>query len=679
VDRFDLEPENGMASKNHSELMFQLGHRLPESEVGAPSDADLVHRFLDDRDEQTFATIVRRHGPMVLGICKRVTGSHHVAEDAFQAVFMVLATKARSIRPPSVLSGWLYGVACRTALRARTMADRRRRREASNTSLASAVSQQVDPIESAEIVAVLDEEIANLSESLRTAVVLCELQGRSRKQAAEQLGIAEGTISSRLAAARKILAGRLRKRGIEFSAAGSIAAFGHAGLANVPSELAARAIVAAISPSAVPAQVVLLSNGVIRTMFIQKLKRVLFVLALVLPAVLGGVLIASEPATDSPSVAPRHLVLADPPKPTPDEKSKPADPPQPVKDVSKESKPGRLMMWKTEMGTNAQNRPATVRKLVFLSPEGKQLADDPATHPENAYLQLPTISPDGKRVAFIANEMSKIGEGPQDVNTFHRHVFIRSLTDKDETSKIDITAQNISWAPDGKLLVTEVATSKELRNCEFTNWVVDVEKKEKTRLEMPASTQVFAVTPDGKSFVAVTYQPAEKTQQLSLIDRESKKVTPLTDVHWRPQPTVAMLELAGANPKISSDGNRILFQDIDLKEELGADKRYFPRLYVYDMTTKKRSRLPEVPLNGQILGYSWSPDSQKVAYVWKRLDPDAPITAKIDRKGNVDPKALIETETHVIVAQADGTKPTTILTVKEKTSFDRPILDLDWR
>jgi hypothetical protein len=84
-------------------------------------------------------------------------------------------------------------------------------------------------------------------------------------------------------------------------------------------------------------------------------------------------------------------------------------------------------------------------------------------------------------------------------------------------------------------------------------------------------------------------------------------------------------------------------------------------------------------LNGQILGYSWSPDSQKVAYVWKRLDPDAPITAKIDRKGNVDPKALIETETHVIVAQADGTKPTTILTVKEKTSFDRPILDLDWR
>ena len=151
-------------------------------------------------------------------------------------------------------------------------------------------------------------------------------------------------------------------------------------------------------------------------------------------------------------------------------------------------------------------------------------------------------------------------------------------------------------------------------------------------------------------------------------------------IHWGPLPTVPMLEIAGASPRLSPDGNRILFQDF-VKEEFKPGDRTFTRLYVYDMTTGKRSRLPEedCSLNGQIMGYAWAPDSKRVAYVWKRLESDAPLTAKIDAKGNIDPKGLVETETHVIVAQADGSKPTTIVTVKEKTSFDRPILDLDWR
>ncbi len=655
-----------MAIKNHSDLIS----RLALGETEAPGDTELVHQFLVRRDEEAFAAIVRRHGGLVWGICRRVTGHHHLAEDAFQAVFMVLAARAGSIRPASVLPGWLQGVAVRTALRARTMADRRRRREA--TAVPDSSSQGLDPIEAAEAATILDEEIAALSEKLRTAVVLCELQGRSRKQAAGQLGISEGTLSSRLDLAKKTLAGRLQKRGIELSIAISATAVGHASLAGVPSDLIARAIAAGLTPGAVTTQIVQLLNGVIRTMLIQKLKRV-FGLALLLPAVLGGILIASEYGKDdSVQVVPQQSATADPPKP----EAKAAATQPPVKTEPKG--PGRLIMWKKDEGKDGENTSET--KLVLLSPEGKQLADAPAKHPDQAHLTFPTLSPDGKRVALIAHEFPKPGAGPRDPNSFKRHVFVRSLADNDDTARIDVCAQNISWTPEGKLVVSEVTSSKELRERAFANWLVDVEKKEKTRLDVPAATQVFALTPDGKSFVAVTYQPAEKTQQLSLIDREDKKVTPLTDVHWGPLPTAAMMEIAGPTPRLSPDGTRILFQDIDRDEKLeGADKRHYPRLFVYDLTTKKRSRLSDVPLNGVILGYAWSPDSQRVAYVWKRLEAESPLAFKLDKKGTVDPAALVETETHVIVAQADGSEPATILTVKDKASPMRPVSDLDWR
>ena len=352
-----------MALKNCSELMSQLGRGESESR----GDADLVQRFLVHRDEEAFAAIVSRHGDLVWGICQRVTGHYHLAEDAFQAVFMVLAAKAGSIRPPSVLPGWLHGVAVRTALRARTMDDRRRRRESLTASLAQPVSKPIDPVESAEMVAMLDEEIANLSDSLRTVVVLCELQGCSRKQASEQLGISEGTISSRLAAARKKLAERLSKRGMAaFSISAAIAGSGRSASAIVPAELEARAIAAAISPGGVSSQVSQLSNGVIRTMFIQKLKRVL-VLALALPVLLGGVLIASEQAANSQPTPQKQLALADPPKP----ESKPADPQSAAAAKSQATGLGRLMVvengdgqeWRKETGFPEHGRQGVGRFL----------------------------------------------------------------------------------------------------------------------------------------------------------------------------------------------------------------------------------------------------------------------------------------------------------------------------
>src|SRR5688572_5922391 len=146
------------------------------------TDGDLLARFVARRDEAAFAELVRRHGPMVLGACRRVLGNAHDAEDAYQATFLVLARKAVSIRSGQV-GNWLYGVACRTARKARSMAAAQRVRER-----AGARPEEVRPDGRAELREVLDRELERLPDKYRSAIVLCDLEGRSYKEAARQLG-----------------------------------------------------------------------------------------------------------------------------------------------------------------------------------------------------------------------------------------------------------------------------------------------------------------------------------------------------------------------------------------------------------------------------------------------------------------------------------------------------------
>src|SRR5438876_560933 len=156
------------------------------------SDAVLLDAFLGRRDEAAFAALVQRHGPMVFGVCRRILGHAQDAEDAFQAVFWVLARKAATVRPRAWVGNWLYGVAVRTALKARGL--RRRRRE---HQVSAMPPQPISPAEpNGDVQAILDEEIERLPGKYRLAVVLCELEGRGRKEAADQLRIPEGTLSS---------------------------------------------------------------------------------------------------------------------------------------------------------------------------------------------------------------------------------------------------------------------------------------------------------------------------------------------------------------------------------------------------------------------------------------------------------------------------------------------------
>ena len=176
-----------------------------------PTDRELVRAFAATRDEAAFAEIVRRHGPMVLAVCRRVLADAPEADDAFQAVFLVLARRAGSVGRPERLGGWLHGVAVRCARRARSAAASRRAKEHPMSDVAAPAA--ADPLW-ADARPVLDEEIGKLPEKLRAALVLCELEGLGRAEAAERLGVPEGTLSSRLARAKEALRSRLVRRGL---------------------------------------------------------------------------------------------------------------------------------------------------------------------------------------------------------------------------------------------------------------------------------------------------------------------------------------------------------------------------------------------------------------------------------------------------------------------------------
>ena len=183
-------------------------------EVGR-SDGQFLESFIRERDEAAFEALVRRHGPMVLGVCRRVTGHPQDAEDAFQAAFLVLARKAASIRPREHLARWLYGVAYKTALKARTAAARRRARERQVRAMPQPPAR---PEPSDDLRPALDRELSRLPEKYRLPVVLCELEGRTCKEAARQLGVSEGVVSVRLVRARAKLAERLSRQVLGLSA-----------------------------------------------------------------------------------------------------------------------------------------------------------------------------------------------------------------------------------------------------------------------------------------------------------------------------------------------------------------------------------------------------------------------------------------------------------------------------
>jgi RNA polymerase sigma factor (sigma-70 family) len=275
--------------------------------TGDLTDGQLFERFRTGGEEEAFAALVQRHGPMVLGVCRRVLHDRHDAEDAFQATFLILLRKTASIAQPERLGNWLYGVAYNTARNARLQRARRAAAEGRARELTAARSPA--PVAEDQSQPWLDEELSRLPEKYRLPIVLCALHGRSRDEVARQLGCPEGTLSSRLARARELLRRRLARRGLLASSAlATLCATGLAPTA-MPAPLVAATIQAALAsctgPTAVTGPVLALAEGVLRTMWLTKLKMTLAVLLTVGVATGVGLLaqraLAQKPAKAAPA------------------------------------------------------------------------------------------------------------------------------------------------------------------------------------------------------------------------------------------------------------------------------------------------------------------------------------------------------------------------------------------
>jgi RNA polymerase sigma factor (sigma-70 family) len=191
-------------------------HPGPLKTLEEQTDSQLLKRFVNRQDETAFAALVKRHGRMVLGVCRRVLQDAHDADDAFQTTFLVLVRKAGSIAQPELLGNWLYGVAYRVAVKAR--ANDARRSENERRAPAMALVDPMVEVTGRELRSVLDAELSHLPEKYRAPLVLCYLKGKTNEEAARMLGWSTGSMSGRLARARELLRKRLVSRGLALSA-----------------------------------------------------------------------------------------------------------------------------------------------------------------------------------------------------------------------------------------------------------------------------------------------------------------------------------------------------------------------------------------------------------------------------------------------------------------------------
>jgi RNA polymerase sigma factor (sigma-70 family) len=323
MDREEKREVNSMASTGVNAVLRYLRRVAappPSEEAG---DVQLLRRFLAEGDEAAFAILVQRHGPMVFGVCRRLLQDENDAEDAFQATFLVLVRKAASLGRPGSLGPWLYGVASRTARKARTEAAMRRARERQLEDLPA-------PEASGDVVwrdlrPLLDEEVGRLPHKYQAPFVLCYLEGKTNEEAAALLGCPKGTVISRLARARQRLRGRLERRGVTLSAGALMASLADRSAAAVPGALATATVQAArtiqfgnaAGASLVSARVSALTEGVVQTMFLTKMKMAaaLVLMVGVLGSGVGLLGYAAQPGEGKD-------------KPSPSQQAKPADKPK---------------------------------------------------------------------------------------------------------------------------------------------------------------------------------------------------------------------------------------------------------------------------------------------------------------------------------------------------------------
>jgi RNA polymerase sigma factor (sigma-70 family) len=286
-----------MAARQLDTLVRHIRQMAGGTALDAPTDRELLARFVSHRDEEAFAELVRRHAPLVRGVCLRVLSHSQDAEDAFQATFFVLARRANSVRWRDSVSGWLYGVARHMAKTAKRAASRRRAHETQ----AARSSKLIRPDHTTvrELGAILDDELERLPARYRDPLLICYLQGYTRDQAARKIGLPLRTLDRRLARGRELLRARLTRRGLTLSAAMLAAGLAQeSAAAAVPALLLTTTVTSAVvfaacsSPGAVPGSAANLAASLLKTMAAGPLKVLVTVFVSLGFAAVGGALCA---------------------------------------------------------------------------------------------------------------------------------------------------------------------------------------------------------------------------------------------------------------------------------------------------------------------------------------------------------------------------------------------------
>jgi Tol biopolymer transport system component len=471
-------------------------------------------------------------------------------------------------------------------------------------------------------------------------VVLCELEGVSRKDAALRLGIREGTLSSRLASARKALADRLRQRGVVLSASGLSAVFVQSTTAAPPAALAARAM-AATTPELVPHAVGILSHGVLRIMFLDKLKTAALLVAMTFGMAALAVLTASATQANShPPPTPRteRLLLA-----ASGESASAAVDPEPLP-----RGPNKLLLFRSG-------------KLILLDPDGKNekrlSEDDKLYHPGGAML-----SPDGKQLAWLVPDPLPPDDGTNTAKRRTATLHVRGIDEKEPGTSLGVACQLFVWSGDGtEILCCDFEDGTDKKTPDASHVIINVKSKEKTPVNLPADHIAFDWSRDGKFFLTTRVaggpdNPAAMSARQYLMKRDGAEHKVLTDDK--------QLAILG---RFSPDGTRVLFGQMPTPEP---DSRKHPcrELVVLDIATGKQSKVEGVPIDAEVQGYCWSPDGKRIAYTWRQLHGGDPKAA-IDR----------ETESHLVVCDPGGKNQKTILSEKGQGQWHVTLASVDWR
>ncbi|HMC66202.1 MAG TPA: sigma-70 family RNA polymerase sigma factor [Gemmataceae bacterium] len=428
-----------MATAPASIVVRHIRSLVASEGAGHLPDHVLLQRFTQEHEERAFAALVRRHGPLVLGVCRRVLHNWHDAEEAFQATFLVLARKAASIRKHESVGGWLHNVAYHAALKARAQAATRQLRERQSRvrsdcdSRATRYPDPLDELTGRELLAVMDEELQRLPERFRVPLVLCYLEGQTRDQAAQQLHCALRTLERRLEAGKKLLGSRLARRGVTLSAVGLATALtASAAAAALPATLVGatvKATMLALTGKAALGAAAALAQDVIRGMAIAKLKLVTAVLATIGIIGLGvgtithRIIAERQPAIPATAAALKEQRKTDLRAVRAQKNPEPTVTPQPAKaeDTERMTVTGRVLDASGKPVAGAQvaviGQPKTPTRGGDLSSGDNQVLDQTKANREGRFgLKVPrTSSARFRYVAVVAGSKGH-GLGMQQVN-----------------------------------------------------------------------------------------------------------------------------------------------------------------------------------------------------------------------------------------------------------------------